>query len=699
MKYIENSRSIAVASGQNDDKILKIIADHFMGNHTEVPFQFKVDYEDGIKMNTRGRYLFEFNHYFPDAEIGDKCSSEGKLFCYEDKNISFLIKSQGPTSCYVNGQVVYVSSPNEESDRIESRFPVSLKKGYNTFTFTTEKTTIGFGFTFSNFLPQWEPYLFQSNTCTGQLGFRFTKPYKVIAEGEALQFCFPEIEDNVEEEPSVINFSTAFEKNWLGYAYAKAKLHVKNCEELKIVGEFPKDNLKISIDGSEFHNISNTKIEKGEHIIIMQVYRESESSVFLDILLEAKNSIIKSVEQILGYDATWLYLGTFKDEVKNVSDLLTMHKVFNDGNIEKYWKPLPKNLILRPTVESELYGRFTYPMGVTLYGYLKCGDYLNDKRYINYVTENVELIAKYHDYALFDKKRCGYPSVNQQVAWLNELDDCGSFGSLMLESNKYISSEEVIKLANRIANYMTHIQRRESDGAFSRNDDTMWIDDMYMSIPFLVRNYEVTGEAKYIDDACKQALLFKKYFFIDETKLMSHIFDVKKQKANKIPWSRGNGWVIFSLSELLKVLPKNHEKYEEIVAFFNEHSSGILNVQGESGLWHQILDDKTVYAESSSTAMFICAFSRSIMEGYADEALKIRMINAVERAWNGIINTAVDDKGNLYGVCRGSGYSFSRSYYRSLSWRYNDAHGIGIVLLAGVEKNNLSNFLETYRTY
>ena len=58
---------------------------------------------------------------------------------------------------------------------------------------------------------------------------------------------------------------------------------------------------------------------------------------------------------------------------------------------------------------------------------------------------------------------------------------------------------------------------------------------------------------------------------------------------------------------------------------------------------------------------------------------------AAHRAWQGLTEQAIDAQGNLYGVCRGSGFSFSRAYYRSLSWNFNDTHGIGIVMLAGTE--------------
>jgi hypothetical protein len=48
----------------------------------------------------------------------------------------------------------------------------------------------------------------------------------------------------------------------------------------------------------------------------------------------------------------------------------------------------------------------------------------------------------------------------------------------------------------------------------------------------------------------------------------------------------------------------------------------------------------------------------------------------------------------VYGVCRGSGYSYSALYYKErLSWLLNDTHGIGIVLLAGIETLRLQAHL------
>ena len=54
--------------------------------------------------------------------------------------------------------------------------------------------------------------------------------------------------------------------------------------------------------------------------------------------------------------------------------------------------------------------------------------------------------------------------------------------------------------------------------------------------------------------------------------------------------------------------------------------------------------------------------------------------------WDGLTSRAIDRSGNVYGVCKGSSWSTSHAYYKhDLSWNLNDTHGIGIVLLAGVE--------------
>ena len=78
----------------------------------------------------------------------------------------------------VNGEICYQSEPDAEGLHKEQSFQVSLHYGYNTFTFLTEKTALGFDFFFRVPTFQEEPYTFQSPLPerNGQLGFIYTPP-------------------------------------------------------------------------------------------------------------------------------------------------------------------------------------------------------------------------------------------------------------------------------------------------------------------------------------------------------------------------------------------------------------------------------------------------------------------------------------------------------------------------------------------
>jgi rhamnogalacturonyl hydrolase YesR len=229
------------------------------------------------------------------------------------------------------------------------------------------------------------------------------------------------------------------------------------------------------------------------------------------------------------------------------------------------------------------------------------------------------------------------------------------------------------------------------------HENTMWADDLYMSVPFLCRYYQLTGEAKYIDDAARQFVGFKKRLFMPELKIMSHIYDFRRDLATGVPWGRGNGWTIFSLSELLAVLPADHALRPELLAMFRELCQGYLPLQDDAGMWHQVLTHPDAYPETSCTAMFAYAFSRAVQFGWLADPQPY--INAALKAWKAMNKISIDQIGNVYGVCRGSEFSFSPSYYKNeLLPNLNDTHGVGIVLLAGFEIRNLMRFLQSQPT-
>jgi hypothetical protein len=98
---------------------------------------------------------------------------------------------------------------------------------------------------------------------------------------------------------------------------------------------------------------------------------------------------------------------------------------------------------------------------------------------------------------------------------IDRLDYCGAMGNQFLEGlifqGKRALTEEDSLLCF-VADYIVNRQSRLPDGTFWRPEagQTLWIDDLYMSCPFLVRWYQYTGDMRHLDDAARQIIQMSK---------------------------------------------------------------------------------------------------------------------------------------------------------------------------------------------
>ncbi|MCH5188030.1 MAG: glycoside hydrolase family 88 protein [Oscillospiraceae bacterium] len=375
----------------------------------------------------------------------------------------------------------------------------------------------------------------------------------------------------------------------------------------------------------------------------------------------------------------WLGLWPLKNEHGDISD-------FSQLTENTYWRFKYDKLWLRPYYGRGNFGHWNYPLGVTLYGLLRFGQLTKDEKILSYIKAHAQRCVDTFDYALWDRDHHGgAASLHNLLSGIDSLDDCGSFGSLLEETELSLGIDGR-KIDDYISDYIEHRQPRLSSGAFCRqnqlhsfHNETVWLDDLYMSVPFLCRRYKITGEDKYLRDAANQFMQYKELLFMADEELMSHVFDLRHGIKTGVPWGRGNGWTVFSLSELLMFMPEDHELRPELEEFFKTLCRGYFSRQSEDGRWHQVLNAPDSYYETSCTAMFACAFMRGVRMGLLSESYG----EAARKAVESIAQNTVDDMGNLYGVCRGSEFAFSADYYKyDLLPRDNDTHGIGIVLLA-----------------
>jgi len=639
-------------------QVSKLVADRYINANPITGFSFHSISLNGFsKQEDDGRFIIDFSEKYPDAEINKYAATKTKIIAPDDhKAFNIAVNLFSPLKVFLNNELIYESACLEEvTPMMKVVVNAPLKKGENEFLIVSKKVATGFGCIFGAENERGNPriYLIPDPKREGEAGFLYSE---LTDDHKKILKWYPK-NDIISENPEKGTY----------YSYTKFK-----CEK----GSYSFKSAYI--DGASVNG--EIELESGIYDLIIK-----DDGIFTDISL---NGEYINPFDVKGTNEKWLHIGPFsEDEEVNLVDLTKPYKV----HYNKYWKLAQNDYAIRPYAIEERFGKWNYPLGVTLYGIYKLGKSLNDSKYTRYAKAHLDLCVNYYEYSLWDKETYGFPSINHKLLHMIMLDDCGSAGSIMLESideNKE-TYQKCMDLAGIMADYMLNKLEKREDGTMYRlqhgvHRNTLWADDMYMSVPFLIRYYELTGDEKYINFAADQFLLFKKYIFMNDEKLMSHIYNFEFNIKNNIPWGRGNGWVLFSLSEILEKMAKDHPKRPEILEFFRELSEGIARVQDADGRWHQVLNDKEAYLETSCSCMFTYAFSKGVRLGLYENPEKYR--NCASIAVESLKRNSIDNEGNVNYVCWGSQYSFDKDYYKfKLRTKINDNHGIGIMILAITE--------------
>jgi len=323
----------------------------------------------------------------------------------------------------------------------------------------------------------------------------------------------------------------------------------------------------------------------------------------------------------------------------------------------------------------------SYEWGVTYAGMLLATEATGNKEYADYTNKRLKLIA---DIAEHYKPENLKDSPVHTVLNPRALDDAGALCAAFIKAKKAGINANVDPVINNFIKYISEKEFRLKDGTLARNrpqDNTLWLDDMFMSVPALAQMGSYTGEVKYFDDAVKQVNQFSQRMFNTQKGVYMHGWVESMQVHPEFHWARANGWAVMTMVELLEVLPKNHPGYPQVLAKLQKHIAGLLQYQDGTGFWHQLLDRNDTYLETSATAIYTYAIARAINRGYVD---KLAYTPAVVLAWNAVASK-VNAKGQVEGTCVGTGMGFDPAFYYYRPVNLYAAHGYGPVLLAGAE--------------
>ncbi len=323
----------------------------------------------------------------------------------------------------------------------------------------------------------------------------------------------------------------------------------------------------------------------------------------------------------------------------------------------------------------------SYEWGVTYAGMLLATKATGNPQYADYTNKRLQLIA---DIAANYKEQNIKDPDMLKTLHPEALDFAGALCAAFIKAKQDGLKANADPLINNYIDFISNKQLRLKDGTLARNrpqDNTLWLDDMFMSVPALAQMGKYTGDIKYFDDAVKQVNQFSQRMFNHEKGIYMHGWVESMAVHPQFHWARANGWAVMTMVELLEVLPKNHPGYAGVLAQLQAHINGLVKYQDGTGFWHQLIDRNDSYLETSATAIYTYSIARAINRGYID---KMTFAPAVLLGWNAVA-TKVNKKGQVEGTCVGTGMAFDPAFYYYRPINVFAAHGYGPVLLAGSE--------------
>lgn len=323
----------------------------------------------------------------------------------------------------------------------------------------------------------------------------------------------------------------------------------------------------------------------------------------------------------------------------------------------------------------------SYEWGVTYAGMLLAANATGEKYFADYSNKRIQLIT---DIAANYKEKNIKDVDMVKTLHPEALDFAGALCAAFIKAKKEGLKANIDPLVNNYIDFISNKQFRLKDGTLARNrpqDNTLWLDDMFMSVPALAQMGSYTGDVKYFDDAVKQVDQFSERMFNSQKGVYMHGWVESMQVHPQFHWARANGWALMTMVELLEVLPKNHPGYPQVLSQLQKHIAGLMQYQDGTGFWHQLLDRNDSYLETSATAIYAYSIARAINRGYVN---KMTYAPAVLLAWNAVASK-VNDKGQVEGTCVGTGMAFDPAFYYHRPVNVFAAHGYGPVLLADAE--------------
>jgi len=239
----------------------------------------------------------------------------------------------------------------------------------------------------------------------------------------------------------------------------------------------------------------------------------------------------------------------------------------------------------------------------------------------------------------------------------------------------------------------------------------VWLDGLYMGLPFQIEWARATDNRPLLDDALTQAATALALTAQPANGLYAHGHDESRDQAWSDPltgrsashWARAHGWLSMALVDIAELGGAERFRAAGLEAPTRSLLARLENLRTPGGLWLQVIDRPDLagnYEESSSSAMFAYALIKADRLDLAPGAAA-----AGEAAVDALATRAMrrrpDGTAEFAQICQVAGLGGFLDRYRDGSPEYylsepvvpDDPKGVGPLMMAAAEQTRAAQRL------
>jgi unsaturated rhamnogalacturonyl hydrolase len=142
----------------------------------------------------------------------------------------------------------------------------------------------------------------------------------------------------------------------------------------------------------------------------------------------------------------------------------------------------------------------------------------------------------------------------------------------------------------------------------------IWIDSIDLIGPLYANLANVTDDPVRQRQAVDLTLAHLRCLQADSG-LACHGYDTHSGR-NGHHWSRGMGWALMGMADVLVLTPETTPGRDEVLQRFVAMTQALLPLQRDDGLWHIVVDRPDSYPETTLAAMFVIAMQKARLAGW-----------------------------------------------------------------------------------